>query len=263
MDVLPATLGAMFLLGLAGGVHCVGMCGGIVTAIALAPATSSSNAAASSSVPASPRPVIPIRASAPARRPTILLAYNAGRIGTYAFAGALVGMLGSLTLYANALLPVQRAMYVAVSLMLVLTGLHLAGVTRVLAFAESAGAVLWRRLQPLTRGFLPATTPSRAVAAGALWGWVPCGLVYSALLPALASGDPARGAAMMAAFGAGTLPWLLAGGALAGRLARWRATPRGRQVLGAAIALLGSVGLAHMAHASGAIEHVLAICFTR
>lgn len=253
MDAIPATLGAMFLLGLAGGVHCVGMCGGIVTALA--------SAAPAPAV--APRRVIRIEPARPPRRLAILLGYNAGRIGTYAIAGALVGALGSLTLYANALLPVQRTLYVAVSLMLVLTGLYIAGVTRVLGVVEQAGGVLWRRVQPFTRGFLPASTPSRAVAAGALWGWVPCGLVYSALLPALASGNPAKGAAMMAAFGAGTLPWLIAGGALVARLARWRTTPFGRRMLGGAIAVLGAAGLAHMAHATGAIEHVLALCFTR
>lgn len=191
---------AVFLVGLLGGVHCAGMCGGIVSALSL---------------------------QVPGNRPAwgIHLAYNLGRIASYAVAGAVMGALGSLGLLLNGWLPVQMTLYVVANLMMVALGLYLTGLTQTLAFTERAGQWLWRRVQPATRRFLPVRGVAQAFPLGLLWGWLPCGLVYSVLTMTLLTGSAARGALTMLAFGLGTLPNLLLAGLL---LARFRGVIQGR-----------------------------------
>ena len=227
---------AMLVAGLASGVHCVGMCGGIVGAFA------------SQRTPARAPP----RASF-AREWLPLLAFNSGRIASYAAAGALAGALGGVGAYAAGALAAQTALYTAANAMLILIGLYLAGAGRILARAEALGAPLWRRLQPHAARLLPARTLPGAFAAGALWGWIPCGLVYGALAAAMFAGTPARGAAAMLAFGAGTLPNLLAAGIAAARLRRWASRPSVRVAAGALVLGFGAFGLAR---ASGLAEGV-------
>ena len=214
---------ALFLVGLLGGTHCVGMCGGIVGALSL---------------------------GAPARW-SMHLAYNAGRISSYAAAGALAGALGAASLTLDGQAPVRLALYLLANLMLVALGLYLLGVTRALAFTERAGQHLWRLIQPLTRRFLPARTIAQAFPLGLLWGWLPCGLVYSALATALSAGAPGRGALLMLAFGLGTLPNLLLAGILLARLNEFVRRPvvriaSGLLVLG--FGIYGLIGLMRMLH---------------
>jgi sulfite exporter TauE/SafE len=189
---------ALFLVGLASGAHCVGMCGGIVTAFS------------------APQPLVP--AAALLRRQ---LAFNAGRISSYAAAGALAGLAGA-GAYALGAQAGQQLLQVAASLMLILVGLSLAGATRAALWLERLGAPLWRRLQPLA-----VRLRAHSYAAGLVWGWLPCGLVDGALATAAAAGSPALGALAMAAFGLGTLPWLLGAGALALRLRAFRVAAGG------------------------------------
>ena len=183
---------AVFLVGLLGGTHCMAMCGGIVGALS---------------------------ASQPTGRPhwPLQLAYNFGRISGYAVAGAALGAVGQAGLLLEGALPVQLALYVLANLMLVALGLYLVGVPQGLTFLERGGLKVWARLQPLTRRFLPATTAARAYPLGLVWGFLPCGMVYSALSMTLLTGSALRGAGLMLAFGLGTLPNLLLAGFLLGR----------------------------------------------
>ena len=206
---------ALFLIGLLGGAHCVGMCGGIVSALSLGAGS----------------------------RLSVHLAYNAGRIVSYAAAGALAGALGAASLILAGQLPLRIGLYVLANLMLVALGLYLMGFTRVLSFVEVLGRRLWRRLQPLTRRFVPVRSVAQAFPLGLLWGWLPCGLVYSALVTALTSGSPLRGAMMMLAFGAGTLPNLLLAGLLAGRLQAFAGKAPVRFLAGFLVLGFGVVGL--------------------
>ena len=206
---------ALFLVGLLGGTHCIGMCGGIVGALSLGANSG----------------------------PSLLLAYNAGRLISYALAGALVGALGGASLAFSGQLPVRLVLYVLANLMLVALGLYLMGVTRALAFSERFGQKLWRRLQPLARGYLPARTMAQAFPLGLLWGWLPCGLVYSALVTALSSGSAGQGAALMLAFGLGTLPNLLLAGLFAARLRAYAANAAVRRTAGGLVLAFGMWGL--------------------
>jgi sulfite exporter TauE/SafE len=166
----------------------------------------------------------------------IHLMYNLGRISSYAIAGAAMGALGSLGLLLNNALPVQMTLYIAANLMMIALGLYLTGVTGALAFTERAGQWLWRRVQPLTRRFLPVRGPAQAFPLGLLWGWLPCGLVYSVLAMALLTGSATRGAATLLAFGLGTLPNLMLAGLL---LTRFRGIVQGKALrLGAGLLVL-------------------------
>ena len=212
---------AVFMVGLLGGVHCAGMCGGIVSALSLqTPAHAKASAAWQ-----------------------IHLAYNAGRVASYAVAGAMMGGIGSMGLLLNNALPVQMTLYVAANLMMVALGAYLVGATQGLAFTERAGQWLWRRVQPLTRRWLPVRGPQQALALGAIWGWIPCGLVYSVLAMTLLTGSATRGAATMLAFGLGTLPNLMLAGLLMVRFRTVVRAPFVRMAAGVVVAGFGAYGL--------------------
>lgn len=213
-------IGAL-IAGLLGGVHCAGMCGGLVTAFAL---------------------------GAPGRsnRLSLQLTCNLGRIATYTLLGLVAGAAGSSTLVFERALPVQRILFAAASLMLIGLGLYLAGLFSRFAAIETIGTGLWRYVQPALSRLLPIDSPGKALAAGGLWGFLPCGLVYSVVVLALATGSALRGALVMLAFGLGTLPNLLAMGMLAGRLQPFLQDRRVRTLAGTVIAGFGAWGLARL-----------------
>jgi sulfite exporter TauE/SafE len=236
---------AALLVGLAGGVHCAAMCGGIVAALnfrvpAPQPVRFSGGAAA-------------VTAGSPAGSLGVQLAYSAGRISTYAIAGAVAGGLGGLGALVSGVLPLQLMMLVAANALVILMGLHLAGLGSSILVLERAGGGLWRALQRAGARLRPAEGAGGAFATGLAWGCVPCGLVYSVLATALVSGSAARGALVMAAFGLGTLPNLLAAGLVAGRLREFVRRPRIRLAAGLIVVLVGVVGLARI---PGLAEHV-------
>ena len=213
-----STFVALFLVGLLGGGHCVGMCGGIVGALAL-------------------------QGGGAGPRWPLHLAYNAGRIVSYAIAGAIVGAIGSLSVVAGPTLPLRQGLYLLASLMLVAMGLYLIGMTGSLAWLERAGQGIWRRIQPLTARFLPVRGVAQALPLGLLWGWLPCGLVYSALVSALATGSALRGAGAMLAFGLGTLPNLLLAGYVFVRFRSFAQARAVRLLSGLLVLGFGLVGL--------------------
>lgn len=209
---------AVFLVGLLGGVHCLGMCGSIVG-------------------------ILTAQLPKGRERWPFHLAYNGGRLASYMAAGALSGAIGRAGLLLRDAVPVQHLLFALSSLMLIALGLYLAGVWNMVRRIERAGGVLWRHLQPLARGLLPVTTPARALLLGTLWGWLPCGLVYSVLVTALASGSAQSGALVMLAFGLGTLPNLLAIGLFWENIGRLAQSPRLRTVAGMLVAGFGAYGL--------------------
>ncbi|SDU07408.1 hypothetical protein SAMN05216296_1621 [Pseudomonas pohangensis] len=189
-ELLPQLASAL-ILGLLGGGHCLGMCGGLMGALTLA-------------IPPEQRN----------RRLQLLLAYNAGRICSYAIAGLLLGLAG----WAVGNSPAAMLLRVAAGLLLICMGLYLAGWWSGLTRIESLGRHLWRHLQPLSKRLMPVSSIPQALCLGAIWGWLPCGLVYSSLLWAASQGSPLDSGLLMLAFGLGTLPVLLATGLAAERL---------------------------------------------
>jgi len=206
-----------FLVALLGGVHCVGMCGGIVGALTLGlPQTDGMR-----------------------QRMPFLLAYNAGRILSYTAAGALVGGVGAMAGNLTRMHAAQLVLQLVAALFMVVLGLYVAGWWNGLLRVERIGGrLIWQRLQPLGRRLLPVQSPARAFQLGLLWGWLPCGLVYSVLIWSVAAGSALHGAALMLSFGLGTLPTLLAMGTFAAALTVWVRRPAVRHAAGSLIIAL-------------------------
>ncbi len=208
--------------GLLGGAHCAAMCGGIV-GLTCAPGPDGQR-----SLPRT-------------------LAYHAGRIASYVSAGALAGAAGEAGIALRGGALAQHLLMFMMGAALLVVALNVAGFTPVTRGVEAAGAMLWRRVQPLSRRFLPVRSVWQALGLGAVWGWLPCGMVYAVLLTALASGNALQGALLLAAFGLGTLPNVLAIG-IAWQGAQSRLRRGGNGVRYAAAALIAAVGLYGMTH---------------
>ena len=157
MSEFVAVLAAALITGVLGSAHCFGMCGGISGLFAV-------NAS-----------VTTLRAQIPKA-----IMYNLGRILSYAILGGLVALLGKTTVD---LIPRMAApVRLASGILIILVGLQLAFDWRILAPLESAGAKLWRRIAPAAKGLVPVESTAQALGLGIIWGWLPCGLVYSVLL---------------------------------------------------------------------------------
>jgi len=215
-----------FVVGLLSALHCLGMCGGVMGALSVA-------------LPESTR-------AQPARLVGFLAAYNLGRVLSYTVAGALAGSLGLTLVRGSGSVEVGLVLRAAAALLMVLAGLNLAGWLPAVGRLEQLGAPLWRRLEPMARRLVPVRTPWRAVLYGAVWGWLPCGLVYTMLGVAAGQATVAGGAGTMAAFGAGTLPTLLATGLFASRVYRLRRQPLLQRIGGLAVAGVGCATLIYL-----------------
>jgi hypothetical protein len=222
------------LMGLLGSTHCVVMCGGVV-------------AMTCSALPLARRGRVLSQLS-------YVLAYNAGRIASYAVAGAIAGALGASV---GSFGPVTHALLVlrlAAGALMIAVGFYLAGWTGALRWAERAGEPVWRRVAPLARRLVPVRTPAQALLLGLLWGWMPCGLVYAALAASVTSGSLVGGAATMTAFGLGTLPTLVAMGSAAALVTRVARSRRMRIAAGVVVAAFGVAQIAHAGVAWAAVD---------
>lgn len=199
-------------------VHCVGMCGGIVSAFNF-------------SLPASPK-------NQWEQRLLYNLAYHTGRIGSYTLIGALLAFMGQAAITRTSPqwgYPILQALS---ALIMMAMGLYLGGWFPQLAKIETMGLPLWQRLQPLRRWLLPVRSPFQAFGMGIVWGWLPCGLVYSMLLGSALQGSVVAGTLYMLGFGLGTLLPLLMVGLFSGQLIGWARHPGVRQWIGGSLLLM-------------------------
>lgn len=210
---------AAFLVALLGGVHCVGMCGGIVGALTWGLAE-------------------PVKQRFFSSLP-FLLAYNIGRISSYILAGVLAGGVGAWAANLAFVYHGQQLLQLVAGFFLVSLGLYLAGWWQGLAQLEQAGSIIWRRIEPLGRRLLPIRTIGQAWLVGLVWGWLPCGLVYSVLIWSISAGSSLQGGLLMLSFGLGTLPMLLAMGTFASSLARFVRKPWVRYSAGMLVICFG------------------------
>ena len=211
------TLPAAWLMGLAASGHCLLMCGGIAGASGVV------------AMPGHDR-----------RQPLHwLLASQLGRITSYSLAGLLAGgVLGGFVALFD-LEAIRIGLRVLTALALALAAAVVAGWLR--DPGRGPGALVWRYIGPLARRLLPLRSALGAFGFGMIWGWMPCGFVYSVLVVAALAADPWRAAAIMALFGLGTLPAMLALAAGVSRLPRLSPGMRSRQLVGAL--LLGCAAL--------------------
>ncbi len=221
---------AAFIAGLLGGIHCVGMCGGIVGALTFG-IDSVNNAANANSVQ-SKKQLYPY-----------LLAYNSGRLISYTFAGILVGGISMLASNLPVLHNIQFGLQIFAALFMIALGLYIGGWWAGLRKIEKAGGVIWKRIEPLSRRLVPVKTPFQALILGMLWGWLPCGLVYSILFWSISTGNAIEGGLLMLSFGLGTLPMLLAMGFFAAGLSSFIRKNWVRYLAGGIIILFGVFSL--------------------
>lgn len=201
-----------FFVGLLGGVHCVGMCGGIVGALTLGTA---------------PQQSTPWR---------YLLAYNFGRIASYTLAGLIIGGLGA---QLATLHEVQLGLKILAGIFMIAMGLYIAGWWFGLLRVEQLGGLFWRRIQPIGNRLIPVKSTYQAGLLGLVWGWLPCGLVYSVLIWTLSAEGAVEGALLLLSFGLGTLPNLLAMGIFAIGLKQWMQQKSVKVVAGLLIMFFG------------------------
>lgn len=217
LDVL---FGAV-LLGLGSTLHCAGMCSGIAGAFSMT-----------------------LDEKVRRRRwavETHVGLLNLGRLASYGVIGALAGLIGSAALLLVPVTVAHTVLRAAAAVVLVMVGLNVLGVLSRLSVLELIGRPVWRLLEPLGRRLMPVRSPAQALAFGMVWGWLPCGIVYSMLLVAMTGGGALEGAGIMTAFGIGTLPGTLAAGLLARGLVRAVHQPVVRRGLGSALVVMGFV----------------------
>ncbi len=228
------------LMGFVGSTHCVAMCGGVVSVLSGGLVQLGRGGPHGGNTV--PRDIEGQAVTA--------LAYNSGRILAYAFAGAIAGGLGAVLGRISSFHSVELVLRLGAGMLMLGLGLYLAGAWARFAAIERVGLPVWRRIEPVARRFLPARSIGGAFVLGGLWGFMPCGLVYTALALSLGNTSAAGGAITMAAFGLGTLPTLLTMGVFASRVAAVLRFPWVRRVAGAVVI---AFGLVHATAALGAM----------
>lgn len=208
---------AAFLAGMAGSVHCLAMCGGLSGALVLRVRRSGAS---------------------PGRIITHTATYQLGRLASYGLAGALGGSVIGVVPALLEFQPLGLALRALAGLVLIGAAIGVLFTWRPLARIEQLGGRLWRHITPLTRN-IPANRISGSFLLGMLWGWLPCGMVYSMVLVAALSGTPAKGAATMLCFGLGTVPAILSAGLAGAQLFRLSAGRRLNTVFGVLLLVLG------------------------
>lgn len=219
MDILIS----VFLMGFLGGVHCLGMCGGVVGMLtaSLAPEVKSNSKKVA----------------------LFHLNYNLGRILSYILMGAVFGLLGAILAQTLQMSLFDKFLRIFSGVLMLMVGLYIGGWSSGIQILEKIGAKFWALLQPLTQRFLPVKDLKSAFFTGLLWGGIPCGLVYGALSFAILSGSATQGGLIMLAFGLGTLPSLLLMASLSTQLAQLVQNSWVRKASGLLIIGLGIVAL--------------------
>ena len=214
---MELTLIGALLAGLLGSSHCVGMCGGIVSALSFGVDKQAPNTT----------------------RFLILSTYNIGRITSYVVAGLLLGGLSEFLLQQAFFASFRQVLQIIAALFLMALGLYIANWWLGLTKVEHLGARLWKLISPIANQLIPVKTPYHGFALGLFWGWLPCGMVYSLLIAALSSGSAVQGGLLMLSFGIGTLPTLLLIGVFASRFNYWVRHSIVRQIAGTLVILFG------------------------
>ncbi len=219
MDILIS----VFLMGLLGGAHCLGMCGGVVGMLSAGLDPKVKNSSGKTAL--------------------FHLNYNIGRILSYILMGAIFGLIGTLLSQTLQMSVFDKSLRIFSGVLMIMVGLYIGNWSSSIQILEKIGAKLWVVLQPLTQRFLPIRNLRSAFFTGLLWGGIPCGLVYGALSFAMLSGSAVQGGLIMLAFGLGTLPSLLLMAGLSTRLTHLIQKPMVRKLSGLLIIIMGVAAL--------------------
>ena len=195
---------AAFFIGLAGSVHCVSMCGGVTAGLSMATPKQDNK--------------LPY-----------ITSYNVGRIISYTLAGAITGALSNIL--SHQLHNGIAWLHLISGIFLLLVAAYVGNWWPILTHLEKAGSLIWRYISPMSKRFIPFSSPLHALPYGFIWGWLPCGLVYSALTWSLASQNAVNGAVLMLCFGLGTLPSMILTAYSATQLTQWLKNPQTKQLM--------------------------------
>ncbi|WP_349431433.1 sulfite exporter TauE/SafE family protein [Methylomarinum sp. Ch1-1] len=201
-----------FAMGLFSSLHCIGMCGSIIGTLTLS--------------------LSPEIRNDKGKLFPFVLNYNIGRIISYMLAGALVGVFQHFITLPLSEAEGHRVLQLLSAVFMTSAGLYIAGWFPRFAYIEKAGSRLWKLIEPYGRKLIPVKNKRHALLFGMVWGWLPCGLVYTSLALAATTGDVARSSLTMMAFGLGTLPAVMGVGIMAEILAKLSRMQRFKQVIG-------------------------------
>ena len=204
--------GVAFMMGLFSSLHCIGMCGSIIGTLTLSLSPEIRN---------NKKLLLPF-----------VFSYNFGRITSYAFAGAVIGSIEALLSMPLGELHGHRLLQILSAIVMAGAGAYIAGWFPRFAYIEKAGVTIWKLMEPYGRKLIPVKNHTQAYLFGMVWGWLPCGLVYSALALAATSGDVTQSAFTMLAFGLGTLHAVMGIGVMTQVLTRLSRMPRFKQLIG-------------------------------
>jgi len=213
-----------FMMGLFSSMHCIGMCGSIIGTLTLS--------------------LSPEIRNNKMRLLPFVFNYNFGRVVSYTIAGGLVGVISVLMIMPFDDIHGHRILQLLSALFMLCAGLYIAGWFPRFAYIEKIGRHFWKKIEPFGRKLIPVKTLTQAYLFGMVWGWLPCGLVYTALAVSATAGDVSKSALTMLAFGAGTLPAVMGVGIMTNVLTRLSRTRHFKQVIGLfmiALALLAAI----------------------
>jgi sulfite exporter TauE/SafE len=228
-----------FVMGLFSSMHCIGMCGSIIGTLTLS--------------------LSPDIRNNKMRLLPFVFNYNFGRITSYTIAGGLAGIVGVLMIMPFGELHGHRILQLLSALVMMSAGLYIAGWFPRFAYIEKIGVCFWKKIEPFGRKLIPVKTHTHAYLFGMVWGWLPCGLVYSALALAATAGDVVKSALLMLAFGVGTLPAVMGVGIMTNILTRLSRTQRFKQIIGLFMIALGLLAALPWLNPMAIISHTAAI----
>jgi len=206
------------LMGLFSAFHCLGMCGSIIGSLTLS---------LKREIRENKRLLLPFVAS-----------YNSGRVLSYSMAGMLAGFAENVLSIPLGEGHGHRILQILSAIVMLGAGLHIGGWFPRFAYIEKFGNIVWRRIEPYGRRLVPVETLPRAFVFGMVWGWLPCGLVYTALALAATTGDVFRSTFTMLAFGLGTMPAVMGVGIMTSWMVKLSNMKRFRELTGIVLILL-------------------------
>ncbi|NOQ82275.1 MAG: sulfite exporter TauE/SafE family protein [Methylophaga sp.] len=212
-----------FVIGLFSSLHCVSMCGSIIGTLSF-----------------SLKPEI---RSNKAKMATFIFSYNLGRIFSYMLAGLIIGLIESIVTMPLGEEHGHQILKILSALIITGAGFYIAGWFPTFAYIEKTGSRFWKTIEPYGRKLIPVATLNQAFLFGMVWGWIPCGLVYTALALAATSGDIVTSALSMLAFGLGTLPAVMGTGLVSSFISRISSLRTTKQVIGMLLVLVAIISV--------------------
>lgn len=213
---LSMLIGSAFLMGILGSGHCAGMCGGIAALAGYATNTSRAGSQFS-----------------------CILCFNLGRLFSYTSFAVCISLAIRSFEQLTGFNQIGTAFEILAASLLCITGIHLTGWFKSLHFIERQGQRFWKKVMPIAQKLLPIKSYYHAFLLGILWGWLPCGLLYSALSFSALSPSPIYAGLTMFSFGLGTLPSMLTAGYFSSKLTQWIKNQRVRTSLGLGFLCMG------------------------